>query len=160
MPLHAYNGKRINSRSAAVAPLSAFSLIELLTVVAILGIIMAVAVPSWQQHLLVARRGDATGALLRTALRQEQFLLRQRRYASASEMTMPPPVGLGITGSFHDHYEVSVTSHLSGYLATAQVRINGAQARDTRCWTLNLDAAGNRSALDHHGRESTQECWK
>ncbi len=160
MLLRSQNGTGNSSRSVMISSNFAFSLIELLTVVAILGIITAIAVPSWQQHLLTARRSDATGALLRIALRQEQFLLRQRRYASASELTMPPPDGLGITGSFQHHYELSVASHSSGYLATAKANVNGTQARDTRCRTFNLDAFGNRSSLDSRGRESTAQCWK
>ena len=144
----------------AYATADAFSLIELLIVITILGIITAIAVPSWQQQLLVTRRADAAGALLRTAMRQEQFLLRQRRYAANSELGTPPPDGLGIGDSFQDHYEISIASHASGYLAIARVRIDGGQARDTRCWIFNLDAAGRRSSLDHRGHESTAECWR
>ena len=154
-----HNTPAINYTRKAHVPAGAFSLIELLIVVTILGIITAVAVPSWRQQLQIARRADATGALLRIAMRQEQFLLRQRRYAGNSELGTPPPEGLGISGSFQNHYDISIASHASGYLAIARVKTGGAQDRDTRCRTLNLDAAGRRSSLDHRGHESTAECW-
>lgn|SRR5690554_2470717 len=59
-----------------------FTLIELLIVVTILGILAAVAYPSYQDHVRRANRAAAQQFLLELANRQEQHLLNSGAYAS------------------------------------------------------------------------------
>ena len=72
-----------------------FSLIELMIVVAIVGILAAVAFPSYQSHVLKGRRASAQTHLMDIAQRQQQYLLDARSYAStlsALNMTTPSDV--------------------------------------------------------------------
>lgn len=62
---------------------SGFTLIEVLIVVAILGILMSIAVPAYTEYILRAHRATAQQFLLDVAQRQEQYLLDNRRYATA-----------------------------------------------------------------------------
>jgi type IV pilus assembly protein PilE len=145
-------------RIRATAP--GFSLVELLTVITILGIVSAIAMPAMHAHLRSARRAEATGALLRIAVRQEQFMLRHRRYAHNAELAVAPPEGLGFDARLARHYVISVGAHATGYIASAQVVADGAQSRDSQCWSLYLDATGAQSARDEYGRDTTRRCWK
>jgi type IV pilus assembly protein PilE len=75
-----------------------FSLIELMVTVAIIGILTAIAYPSYQDHLRKGRRAAAQAFLMDTASRQQQYLLDARNYAvgatalTALNMSVPPEV--------------------------------------------------------------------
>lgn len=84
-----------------------FSLIELMIAVAIVGILVAIAVPSYQNHLRKGRRADAQAFITQVAQRQQQYLLDARTYAlggtALAELSMVAPT------SVSDHYAVTVT---------------------------------------------------
>ena len=136
-----------------------YSLIEVLTVLAITGILFALATPAWQQHVLRSQRADAATTLLRINTRQAQFLLLNNRYATAEQLTLPAPDGLGIAQSAQQHYDVSLEAHASGYLASARARADRRQFRDTTCRIFNIDALGQRSSQDMAGNDTTNLCW-
>ena len=62
-----------------------FSLIELLIVVAIIGILAAVAVPAYFNHILRTRQADAYHNLLDIKAAEEMFYTQYNRYAPYSE---------------------------------------------------------------------------
>ena len=59
-----------------------FTLIELMITVVVIAILVAVAYPSYQQHIVRGARSAGQQFLLDIAQRQEQFLLDQRQYAA------------------------------------------------------------------------------
>ncbi len=58
-----------------------FTLIEVMIVVVVIGILAAVAVPAYHDHLRKARRAAAQSHLMDIAQRQQQYLLDARSYA-------------------------------------------------------------------------------
>lgn len=58
-----------------------FTLIELMITVAIVGILAAIAYPSYQDHLRKSRRAAAQTFLMEVGNRQQQYLLDARNYA-------------------------------------------------------------------------------
>ena len=64
-----------------------FTLIELMITVAIVGILAAVAYPSYTTHVIKSNRRAAQAQMLDIANRQQQFLLANRSYATTTELT-------------------------------------------------------------------------
>ena len=95
------------NRESTVAKPRGFSLIELMIAVAIVGILVAIAVPSYQDHLRKGRRADAQAFITQVAQRQQQYLLDARTYAlggaALTELSLVAPT------SVSDHYAVTVT---------------------------------------------------
>ena len=61
-----------------------FTLIELLVVIIILGILIAVAYPSYRDYVTRARRSDGQAALLDLANRMERYYSEQNNYDTAT----------------------------------------------------------------------------
>lgn len=64
-----------------------FTLIELMITVAIIGILAAVAFPSYQSHVRKSNRALAKSQILDLSNRQQQYLLATRTYATKAQMT-------------------------------------------------------------------------
>jgi type IV pilus assembly protein PilE len=94
-------------RESVVAKARGFSLIELMIAVAILGILIAIAVPSYQGQLRKGRRAEAQAFVSQVAQRQQQYLLDARTYALGGgaliDLNMVAPT------SVTDHYAITVT---------------------------------------------------
>jgi type IV pilus assembly protein PilE len=72
-----------------------FTLIELMITAAIVGILAAVAYPSYQSYLVKSRRASAQAQLMDVAQRQQQYLMDARSYApdlATLKVTVPTSV--------------------------------------------------------------------
>ena len=70
-----------------------FTLIELMSVVAILAVLAAVAIPTYRNYNIKANRSAAAQVMLNISNREEQYLLDARAYTD-----ILGPAGLNITG--------------------------------------------------------------
>lgn len=139
------------------------TLLELMTVVVIIGILATVAVPTYRNYLIRAQRSDATTALLRLATAQEKHLLQYGVYVTdtASVPNTPATGGLGIaTTSEHGFYSLAVAPTATGYTATATPIVGGGQHSDTECATLTVNESGTKSATNTGGTDTTGKCFR
>lgn len=141
--------------------------VELLVVLLVTAILATAATSAYRQHLIRARRSDATLGLLRLQAAQEQYFLQNGQYAGADEAALPPPAGLGLAATAAGHYDLAVTATTDdgqeGYVATATARADGPQWDDTDCRSLTIDAAGRRGAASAGGLADaavTARCWR
>src|SRR5262245_61253451 len=59
-----------------------FTLVELMIVVAIIGVLAAIAYPSYDKYVIKARRSDAHQLLTEIASKQTQYLVDARAYTA------------------------------------------------------------------------------
>jgi type IV pilus assembly protein PilE len=134
------------------------TLLELLVVLTIVGIVTALALPSFQRQLLRTHRTEAMTALLALQSAQETFFLRHGVYSASVAGT--PPAGLGLSASSSSNrylLSVSVATDGQTYVATAAPAPDGGQAADLECLAFSVDSAGRRSIS---GTGDIRRCWK
>lgn len=73
-----------SARSHVKKPQSGFTLIELMVTVAVIGILAAIAYPSYQEYVKRANRADAKAVLLETAQVLERNFTEANRYDQTS----------------------------------------------------------------------------
>ncbi len=131
------------------------TLIELMVVMVIVGILAAIAIPSYRNYLLRAQRTDATTALLRIASAEEKFYLQNNIYASEAQRGLAPPLGLGIPNTEHGYYALAIAANpalAQGFTVTATAVAGGAQAGDAHCVSFTLNEQGQKGATN-------TDCW-
>jgi type IV pilus assembly protein PilE len=142
-----------NARRVALG----FTLIEVMMVVAVLGIISMVALPSYRDYLRRGNRSAAQQLMLNISNREEQYILDARAYTD-----VPGPAGLNIvqdgwtcsdtpaTGCTNNFYRVTVavtTGTPPTFTVTATPVASSYQASDGNM-TLTSSGARTRSAGD------------
>jgi len=75
-----------------------FTLIELLITVVIIGVLAAIAIPSYSSYVVRSNRATAQTQMMDIANRQQQYLLANRTYASALQLNYSLPSSL--TGKY------------------------------------------------------------
>lgn len=74
-----------------------FSLVELMVVVAIIGILLAIAVPNYRDYIRKARKSAATATLADIASREGQYLVNARQYFELKVDGTTVPAGVRVT---------------------------------------------------------------
>ena len=128
---------------------SGMTLIELLIVVAIVGILTAVAGPAWNDQVIKSRRADARNTLLAAQIEQEQYRANNLTYATSMSA-----MGMGsFDSTTRDYYRVEVVSaDATGFLITATP--NGNQANDSTCNVFAVRQTG-----PEHSGYAALSCW-
>lgn len=129
--------------------LGGFTLVELMVAVAIVGILTAIALPSYAAHMRSSRRGEAQAYLMAVATRQQQFLVDTRGYASTLTvvaLAAPPQVSAAYNLTL-----ATVNGPPPSFLLSA-TPIAGTGQELERCGALTIDQNGAKTSA--HGN-----CW-
>jgi type IV pilus assembly protein PilE len=116
-----------------------FTLVEIMIVIAVIGILSAIAFPSYQDYLIKGRRAAAQSHLMEIAQQQQQYLLDARAYAAdLTTLNLTTPTDIST------YYQISVTASEGpppNFTITATPVSGSAQASDV---TLSIDNTGNK----------------
>lgn len=129
----------------------AFSLVELLTVIALIGILAAIAIPLYNNYQLRAGRTDATATLLEMAQQAERFFVRNNKYTDAF-----PENNQSASGK----YDIKFEAKDNGLSFTLTATPRGTQDRDKDCREIGINNRGQRTAKDSASQDASNVCWK
>lgn len=128
-----------------------FTLIELMITVAIVGILAAIAYPSYIQYITRSNRSAAETVMFGQANKEEQYFLDTRTYTSTILVSVPSAVS--------NNYTITVTPDNTATPPTYLIKATptGAQANhDTACKILTLNQAGAKNIT---GTGTVATCW-
>jgi type IV pilus assembly protein PilE len=144
-------------------PQSAFTLIEIMVALLIIGIVSAFAYPSYRHVKLKTARAEGRAALMQLMQQQERYYTAQHRYLRFDANGDAPSLRR-FSGA---------TARASAYRMDAQacpaqtdspdcILLRAAPApgfSDPLCGVLTLDSNGVRGAADSVGSHSPAGCW-
>ena len=127
-----------------------FTLIELMIVVAIVGILAAVAYPSYAEYIRRGHRAEARAGILQGA----QWMERSATATGTYPLTAAFPANLKAVPN--NRYDIAVVSDGATFTLTATPK--GAQIGD-RCGNYTLTNTGLRGAKGATTGDIVTECW-
>lgn len=130
-----------------------FTLIEVMIALAVVGLLSALAYPSYQQQVAKGRRTDAKQSLLELSQRMERFYTERGTYVGAV---------LGSTGLYPNvssggYYSLSIsTQTLDGFTVRATPR--GSQVGDA-CASFLYNQLGDQT-VSNDATMTAVKCWQ
>jgi type IV pilus assembly protein PilE len=138
-----------------------FTLIEIMIVVAIIGVLSAILYPSYNELVYKSGRADAKVELSDIAQRIQRCFTTTNTYdplEGACGVIDELSAEAGIT-SMDGKYQITLTNHAATtFTLVAKPATGSRQANDTKCTEFRLTQSGVRTALKGEA-DNTSECW-
>lgn len=133
-----------------------FTLIEMMIVVAIIGILAAIAYPSYDEYVKRGNRTEGQALLSDAAARQERYFSQNNTYITKDADIGKLGLNLGsgnksATGKYV--LAISKVDKDGGYTLTATQQFG-----DSKCGNLTMNATGARGATASGA--NTTDCWR
>ncbi|MES2604460.1 MAG: type IV pilin protein [Pseudomonadota bacterium] len=135
-----------------------FTLVEMMIVIAIMGIIFAIAVPTYRRSILKSNRSDAQITLTQLATLEERYYFRENNYTgSFADIVTGATAGQPIS-SDEGHYSIALTLTGGGTGWSMTATAVGDQLGDSECYKLTLTSLGAKTAVNSSNAASSV-CW-
>jgi type IV pilus assembly protein PilE len=139
----AFPGYPINARG--------WTMLELVIALIILAILVALAIPAYNNQIIKARRADGHALLFEAAQREQQFFTANNTYTSTIGSG-----GLDMSATSQEgYYTLSVATTATTYTLTA-TRVSP-QTADTYCGNLTLTHQGVKGVTN--ATWTADRCW-
>ncbi|WP_131107793.1 type IV pilin protein [Pseudomonas sp. Sample_10] len=124
-----------------------FTLIEIMIVIAIIGIVMTIAAPSFTEYLKKGRRAEVAGLLSEQAQILERFYTQKNVYTGVAGLSPG-----------NDYYTITSTLTDQTFLLTAVRKAGTAMATD-KCGDFTITNTGVRGMVNATAGLTTKDCW-
>ena len=133
-----------------------FTLIELMIVIAIIGLLASIGYPAYQDQVQKTRRADAKSVLMEAANAMERYYTAEGSYTGVTQGD-DYPAKSPIDGTT-THYTIAANITGGGTAYTLTATRSGAQAAD-KCGNLSLSSTGARTIASAGTGVTADECW-
>lgn len=124
-----------------------FTLIEIMIVIAIIGIVITIGYPSLTEYMKKGRRAEIAGLLSEQAQILERYYSKNNRYTDATGLS-----------SGNDFYTINLVPTDQSFILTA-VRRSGSSMATDKCGDFTINNTGVRSMLNATAGLTTKDCW-
>ena len=141
-----------------LSPPGGFTLVELMTVVAVIGILAAIALPNYQEHLLRAKLVDAGSSLSQLRVAREQYYQDNRSYDAKPAAAGGECGGVAVSGSDSKYFSYTCSTSQAGQSFT--ITATGKTEGGTSEFAYTVDEGNNRKTTKiPTGWSSDTGCW-
>ena len=132
-----------------------FTLMELMIVVAIVGIFAAIALPSYNSYLARGKIVEAMNGLADYSVRMEQYFQDNRNYGTANTACLIPVL---TSKNFSFSCVAGAATPTVTYVATA-TSIAGQLGAAAGTYTYTVNQSNARATTSFKGTAVTKTCW-
>lgn len=141
-----------------------FTLIEMMIVIVVIGLLAAVAFPSFMDSIRKGRRSEAFAALSAVQQAQERWRGNNANYTTTlASLNVPTPTASG-------YYDLTITAPstgtlANGYIVIAEGKSGTSQASDSQCRKVGVQVTGGNltyggcTGCGTMSFAATHPCW-
>ncbi|MDX9995378.1 MAG: type IV pilin protein [Rhodocyclaceae bacterium] len=133
-----------------------FTLIELMIVVAIVGILASIALPAYNDYITRARITEGVAALSDMRVKLEQYFQDNRTYVGACTTQTTPPTSIAHLPGNTEFFQYSC-SNLGATTYTVQAQ--GINAMNGFVYTIDQNNVRTTAALPGGWNGAGNSCW-
>ena len=126
--------------------LKAFSLMEVIITLVIIGILVAVLTPAYNSYITKSQRSDAIKSIANLQVLEEKYRLNNTSYGSLAQ--------LGATSASLSGYYTMGISNVTASSYTITATAGSEQSSDTGCTTMSIAYANGTST------KNVPNCWQ